>query len=238
MLDNRTSSQEPEDIPPINTWGMRLGLHGKGSWQTGIGSPRRVAASIPQHNHLCSGSRPLKQNQQENTGYRRDLSCVPRNASPDIAFVGFELTAEQAKNNPGWFFVLQEQPTEPRFKLTMFSIGLDFVGELDDKEPGSTERLRKQFESEGYVLSPTAKVKVVQLSERLGRLAGDGNMQYKIHKNEDKLIVYESTYMIGGAGYWRDPASANSSSSDFAGIAYAKPFQSPDMRRQCYLLAR
>ena len=29
MLDNRTSSQEPEDIPPINTWGMRLGLHGK-----------------------------------------------------------------------------------------------------------------------------------------------------------------------------------------------------------------
>ena len=133
------------------------------------------------------------------------------------------MTAEQAKNDPGWFFVLQEQPTEPRFKLTMFSIGLDFVGELDDKEPLPTERLRKQFESEGYVLSPTAKVKVVQLSERW--TISDGNMQYKIHKNEDKLIVYESTYMIGGAGYWRDPASADSSSSDFAGIAYAKPFR-------------
>jgi hypothetical protein len=42
---------------------------------------------------------------------------------PDIAFYGFELTAQivrgQDNSNTelGWFFVLQQQPTEPRFGL-------------------------------------------------------------------------------------------------------------------------
>ncbi len=37
---------------------------------------------------------------------------------PDITFVGFELTKRQAQGNatdPGWYFIIQEQPTEPRF---------------------------------------------------------------------------------------------------------------------------
>lgn len=39
---------------------------------------------------------------------------------PDVAFFGFELTGEQARGSstrPGWFFVLQEQPSEPGFGL-------------------------------------------------------------------------------------------------------------------------
>jgi hypothetical protein len=42
---------------------------------------------------------------------------------PDIAFFGFELTPAQARGvtdpsgDPGWFFVLAEHPTEPRFGL-------------------------------------------------------------------------------------------------------------------------
>ena len=43
---------------------------------------------------------------------------------PDVVFLGFDLTPDQARgtpqvqdNNPGWFFVLQEQPSEPRFGL-------------------------------------------------------------------------------------------------------------------------
>lgn len=35
--------------------------------------------------------------------------------TPDITFVGFDLTPTVAKGNPGWFFIIQEQPTEPRF---------------------------------------------------------------------------------------------------------------------------
>jgi hypothetical protein len=34
---------------------------------------------------------------------------------PDIVYVGFDLTDSDLKSGDGWFFVLQEQPTEPRF---------------------------------------------------------------------------------------------------------------------------
>jgi hypothetical protein len=34
---------------------------------------------------------------------------------PDVAFYGFELTADQVRGDPGWYFVLQEQPGEPKF---------------------------------------------------------------------------------------------------------------------------
>jgi hypothetical protein len=40
--------------------------------------------------------------------------------APDVAFFGFDLSTEQARgnaNDPGWFFVFQEQPSEPRFGL-------------------------------------------------------------------------------------------------------------------------
>ena len=39
---------------------------------------------------------------------------------PDIAFFGFDLTLARARGGPselGWFFVLAEHPTEPRFGL-------------------------------------------------------------------------------------------------------------------------
>ena len=48
---------------------------------------------------------------------------------PDVTFFGFSLTAEEARGavdeqgkpadsgNPGWFFMIQQQPTEPRFGL-------------------------------------------------------------------------------------------------------------------------
>ena len=36
---------------------------------------------------------------------------------PDIALFGFALDPEEARGDPGWFFVLQEHPSEPRFGL-------------------------------------------------------------------------------------------------------------------------
>jgi hypothetical protein len=36
---------------------------------------------------------------------------------PDVTFLGFKLSSEKAIADPGWFFVIQEQPTEPRFGL-------------------------------------------------------------------------------------------------------------------------
>ena len=36
---------------------------------------------------------------------------------PDVAFVGFPLTLDEARTPPGWWFVLEQQPTAPRFGL-------------------------------------------------------------------------------------------------------------------------
>lgn len=39
---------------------------------------------------------------------------------PDVAFFGFDLTVAEARGgetDPGWFFVFEEQPGEPRFGL-------------------------------------------------------------------------------------------------------------------------
>ena len=44
---------------------------------------------------------------------------------PDVTFVGFDLTEADVETGDGWFFVLQQQPTEPRFGLDEFRLGSD-----------------------------------------------------------------------------------------------------------------
>jgi len=46
-----------------------------------------------------------------------ELPVFAGRLEPDLTFVGFDLTEEQVAPAPGWFFVIQEQPTEPRFGL-------------------------------------------------------------------------------------------------------------------------
>jgi hypothetical protein len=48
--------------------------------------------------------------------------------NPDVTFVGFDLTREDVEPAPGWYFVLAEQPTAPRF-------GLDVPPEPGDPAP-------------------------------------------------------------------------------------------------------
>jgi hypothetical protein len=42
---------------------------------------------------------------------------------PDVTFFGFDLDADVATSDPGWYFVIQQQPTEPRFG---FDVEIDF----------------------------------------------------------------------------------------------------------------
>jgi hypothetical protein len=54
---------------------------------------------------------------------------------PDVAFCGFALTREQARAAPGWWFLLEEQPTAPRFGLdvaTGFGAAAGAVREWND----------------------------------------------------------------------------------------------------------
>jgi hypothetical protein len=50
---------------------------------------------------------------------------------PDVTFIGFDLDVDEARGDPGWFFVIQEQPTEPRF-------GLDISHAAADRLPPAT----------------------------------------------------------------------------------------------------
>jgi hypothetical protein len=49
---------------------------------------------------------------------------------PDVTFLGFALTDKEAIADPGWFFVIQEQPTEPRFGMDV----ANFAKPLPDLE--------------------------------------------------------------------------------------------------------
>jgi hypothetical protein len=44
---------------------------------------------------------------------------------PDVTFLGFPMRPEDATGDPGMFFVIQQQPTEPRFGLDEAQFGVD-----------------------------------------------------------------------------------------------------------------
>lgn len=48
------------------------------------------------------------------------------NLEPDVTFLGFNLRLDAARADPGWFFVIEQQATEPRFGLDVpEQLGLD-----------------------------------------------------------------------------------------------------------------
>jgi hypothetical protein len=51
---------------------------------------------------------------------------------PDVTFLGFELTPKQVLEGDGYFFVLQQQPTEPRFGMDDDPFSEGETGEIPD----------------------------------------------------------------------------------------------------------
>jgi hypothetical protein len=59
-------------------------------------------------------------NQPRELGMEEKHPLFRGRLDPDVSFFGFNLSEDQVRGgagNPGWFFVLQEQPSEPRFGL-------------------------------------------------------------------------------------------------------------------------
>ncbi|HEX2929697.1 MAG TPA: hypothetical protein VHV54_08295, partial [Candidatus Binatia bacterium] len=72
--------------------------------------------------------RDIRELDDSNPDQTIKLPIFKAEIEPDIRFLGFELTKSVAKGNPdpaaldpGWFFVIQERPGEPRFGLDNFS---------------------------------------------------------------------------------------------------------------------
>jgi len=116
--DTSAGRDEP-DIDPINKWGnLNLGQNARGGEQLVLlirgellrrypNSVIYAVAAVRDGEHLALSLNP---DAESHPLFRGTLK-------PDITFLGFGLTEKEALDDPGWFFVIQQQPTEPYFGL-------------------------------------------------------------------------------------------------------------------------
>jgi hypothetical protein len=113
------------DIEPIHTWltANLLGTHARG---TGGGGQLvmlvrgELVRRYPNMVLFANKSNPegtLMLDYTNETEYQQVHKdpVFQGKLDPDIVFAGFDLTDVMLNQNGGWFFVVQEQPTEPRF---------------------------------------------------------------------------------------------------------------------------
>jgi hypothetical protein len=106
------------DVPPIHTWNPAgaLGTHTRGSasGQLVLLVRGRLLRRYPNsviYAWRAAGGRLIDPPQA--TDLRNPM--FGGQFAPDITYVGFDLTFEEITQGEGWFFVIQQQPTEPRF---------------------------------------------------------------------------------------------------------------------------
>jgi hypothetical protein len=120
--ETSAQSGSAPDIPPIHTWtptnhlgqNLAAGSHGQLVLLMRAELLRRYpnAAVYAVRAILRSGEmRPRPGTEEMYPDFRGNLD-------PDLVFLGFGLTADQARGSatdPGWFFIIQQPPSEPRF---------------------------------------------------------------------------------------------------------------------------
>jgi len=134
--DRPPGSPAAPDIPPISAWDptVPLGGHATSVGASGMllllirGSlPARWPGLIVRASQAAFASAgPGSQVKNPTDGWLDPV--FQGRVDPDISFYGFALTAAAARSstglgtpNPGWFFVLAEQPFQPRFGLEPLS---------------------------------------------------------------------------------------------------------------------
>jgi hypothetical protein len=109
------------DIPPIHMWANQaLGTKAAGPGGDKVVLLIRGELLRRYPNTVIYAVRAVMQ------GGKRVLSTNPLDEAhpifrgtlePDLTFLGFTLKPADVVASPGWFFVLQQQPTEPRFGM-------------------------------------------------------------------------------------------------------------------------
>ena len=126
--DRSPGSAAGPDIPPISAWDPAAPL---GAHATSVGAstmlmllirgalPARWPGLIVRASRAVIPAGSTLPNPSDDWLY----PAFTGRAEPDVSFYGFGLTAAQARSSagppadPGWFFVLSEQPFQPRFGL-------------------------------------------------------------------------------------------------------------------------
>lgn len=117
-------AEAPGDIVPLASWGnARLGQQGP---REVTGAPQPLPLVLLLRSALLRrypgtavyAVRGVAQGTQRRPpeGAGEERAPLFRGAlEPDLAFFGFDIPVAEAVGHPGWYFVLQQQPTEPRF---------------------------------------------------------------------------------------------------------------------------
>ncbi|MEW6734622.1 MAG: hypothetical protein AB1489_25080, partial [Acidobacteriota bacterium] len=163
-----------KDIKPIHTWrsDKHLGENISGPLTTGLlillirGELLRRYTNAIIYAVKAVWSKDRK---------RRELTTEERyplfrgDLPPDVIFLGFNLTKEEAygttdpNGSPGWFFVIQQQPCEPRF-------GLDEVN-LSSPHFGGNPLSRNNL-SWSHMVTNEQEYQALTHARALGRLSG------------------------------------------------------------------
>ena len=133
---NRRGSAQQEFMQPIHTWNSPLGRN-----PSAAGNPDQLVLLVrgelfrryPNAVIYAAKATGAVTNPKLTTQERYPL--FRGSAPPDVAFFGFDLTAAVARGtdpDPGWFFVIQQQPGEPDF-------GLDMPKNLNPQPPRVTD---------------------------------------------------------------------------------------------------
>jgi hypothetical protein len=116
--DTRGTPSPMAQLPPIRSWSPAAGLGGT----FGAGAPHLVLLIRGEllHRYPDALVYALRAKTVTSVGTDERLPLFRGRIDPDITFLGFDLTEAEARGDSadaGWFFVIQEQPTAPRFGL-------------------------------------------------------------------------------------------------------------------------
>jgi hypothetical protein len=121
--NRRGATQQQQPMTPINRWDLPLGRN-----PSGAGNPDQLVLLV--RGELFRRYPTAVIYAAKATGTLTNPKLTPEeryplfrgSAPPDVTFFGFDLTETAARGtttDPGWFFVIQQQPGEPNFGLDM-----------------------------------------------------------------------------------------------------------------------
>jgi hypothetical protein len=114
--DTRGTPSPMGQLPAIHTWAPAAAL-GK-SYAAGATNVVLLVRGELLHRYPDALIYAVRAKTLKAIGTEEKLPLFRGRIDPDITFLGFALTEAAARgegNDPGWFFVIQEQPTAPRF---------------------------------------------------------------------------------------------------------------------------
>lgn len=153
-----TGGEQRPDITPIHEWGQRA----LGTTAAGAGGDKLVLLIRGELLRRYPGTVIYAVKAVRRDGRREPATANPASGSqpveaypvfrgslfPDVVFLGFDLTRSEVLAGEGWYFVLQQQPTETRF-------GLDDAP-FDAGESGAIPELKSWDELNWAHLAPSA----------------------------------------------------------------------------------